>query len=312
MQKTPDVSIIVPIYNEEENIIELHKRLESVEQKSNLEFEYIYVDDGSKDNSFKLLKAMSLQKKQIKVLRFSRNFQHQEAVTAGINNCTGKCAVIIDADLQDPPELILEFLENWKNGYHVVYGQRNNREGESWMKLLTAKLFYRTLRKITDIEIPVDTGDFRLIDRKVIDIFNQFKEDKKFIRGLISWSGFKQKAVAFDRSPRLHGSTKYTYKKMFNFAWRGITSFSNFPLQVSTYLGFFSSVVAFAYILYVLYLVLFTDQTIQGWASVMVVTLFFGGVQLIVLGILGQYIGNIHLQTKERPSYIIEEKLNFD
>lgn len=305
------ISIIIPIYNEEGNIQELIKRLYSVLEKLDVDFELVFINDGSYDNSKKILTKSAEEDKRIKIIHFSRNFGHQIAVTAGIDNCNGDCAVIIDADLQDPPDLIPKLIKRWKDGYQVVYAQREKRKGESFFKLFSAKLFYRILKRLTNVNIPLNTGDFRLIDKKIINTLKQMPEKNRFIRGMVSWTGFRQTGVKYVREERFSGDTKYPLKKMIKFALTGITSFSFIPLQIATYFGFAISGISFLYALYVLYLKLFTTRTIQGWSTIMIAILFLGGVQLITLGIIGEYIGRISEEIKQRPTYIIDEKINF-
>jgi polyisoprenyl-phosphate glycosyltransferase len=304
------VSVIIPVYNEEGNVYLLKERLCSVFSKIDVDYELIFVNDGSKDNTFEIISEMAKKDDKIKVINFSRNFGHQIAVTAGIDNCAGDCAVIIDADLQDPPELISDMIVKWREGYEVVYAKREKRKGESIFKLATAAIFYRILKKLTNVDIPVDTGDFRLMDRKVVDALKNMPEKNRFIRGMVSWVGFKQIGVNFIREKRHAGKTNYPLKKMIKFAITGITSFSIVPLQIATFMGFVISGISFLYALYVLYLRLFTTQAIQGWASLAIIVLFLGGVQLITLGIIGEYIGRISDEIKQRPSYIIKDKIN--
>ncbi|MEI6221553.1 MAG: glycosyltransferase family 2 protein [bacterium] len=307
------LSVIIPIYNEEGNIDALYKRLTASIHKAAETYELIFVNDGSKDNSLPLLKALvEKDKTHVKVIGFSRNFGHQNAVSAGLDCCSGDAAVIIDADLQDPPEIIPELITKWKEGYDVVYAIREQRKGESLFKKFTAWFFYRFLRKITKINIPVDTGDFRLIDRKVIDTLTSMPERNRFLRGLVSWVGFKQTGVSYQRDARHTGTTNYPLKKMVRFALNGITSFSYLPLQLATYLGFFVSVTAFLVILFFLFLRLFTEISVPGFTSLMITVLFLGGIQLITLGIMGEYIGRIYDEVKQRPLYIVSERFGFD
>jgi glycosyltransferase involved in cell wall biosynthesis len=306
------VSIIIPVYNEEENISHLYERLKKVTDLIESDFEFIFINDGSVDESFRLLNNLADKDDSVKVIDFSRNFGHQLAVTAGLDFCKGDCAVIIDADLQDPPELIESMIEKWHEGYDVVYAQRIRRKGESLFKRFSASLFYRVLHQLTDFDIPLDTGDFRLINRNVIDTLKNMPERHRFLRGMISWSGFQQTALEYVREERYSGKTKYPFLKMFRFALTGITSFSFVPLQIASYFGFIVSGLSFLYALYILYLRIFTDATIQGWTSLMIAVLFLGGIQLITLGIIGEYIGRISDEVKERPVYVIQNKINFE
>ena len=248
----------------------------------------------------------------MRLLSFSRNFGHQTAITAGMDAASGQAIVVIDADLQDPPEVILEMIAKWKEGYDVVYGQRISREGETWFKKLTAKAFYRILKSLTSVDIPVDTGDFRLIDRKVCDVLSSLTEKNRYVRGLVSWVGFRQTAVRFHRKERFAGETKYPLKKMLKFAMDGITTFSYKPLKLTTYVGFLVSFCSFIYLLVVICLKLFTDRTVSGWASTLSVSLLFNGVILMMLGIIGEYIGRIYDETKNRPLYVIRERKGFN
>ncbi|HRH66697.1 MAG TPA: glycosyltransferase family 2 protein [Bacteroidia bacterium] len=301
------LSIIIPIYNEAGNIQILFERLSQVIRGMKQDAEYVFVNDGSRDNSMELIKTLAQSNPDVRYLDFSRNFGHQVAVAAGLDYCTGECAIIIDADLQDPPELIPELYKKWKDGFEVVYAKRRSREGESFLKKFTAKLFYRTLKRITSIHIPVDTGDFRIIDRKVINVLRKMPEQQKFLRGQISWIGFRQTYIEYDRDERHAGKSGYTYKKMLRFALDGITSFSNLPLRFATITGFVVSGIAFVLILYALYERLVTKNYVPGWASLMLAVLFIGGVQLISIGIIGEYISRMSSNIRNRPLYILRE-----
>jgi polyisoprenyl-phosphate glycosyltransferase len=303
-----ELSVIIPIYNEEGNIPILYDRLNNVISSLVNDVEYIFINDGSKDKSLMLIKELAAKNPFVKYIDFSRNFGHQIAVTAGLDNCTGKAVIIIDADLQDPPELIVNLYNKWKEGYEVVYAKRRAREGEGFLKKFTAKMFYRLLKKITSINIPVDTGDFRLIDRKVVDVLKQMPEQQKFLRGQISWIGFRQTFVEYDRDSRYAGKTGYTYKKMIRFALDGITSFSNLPLKFATFTGFVVSGITFIMILYALYSRFITKDYVPGWTSLMLAVLFIGGVQLISIGIIGEYISRMSSNVRRRPLYIVGEK----
>ena len=301
------LSIVIPIYNEEENIDSLINRLRTVVAQMQISCEYIFVNDGSKDHSFQLIKNLALADPAIKYIDFSRNFGHQIAVSAGLDLATGDRVAIIDADLQDPPELIIEMFAKMDQGYEVVYAKRNNRNGESWLKKFTAKVFYRILKSITSVKIPVDTGDFRIIDRKVVNVLKQMPEHNKFLRGQISWIGFKQTYVEYDRKVRQSGSTGYTYKKMIRLALDGITSFSNFPLKVASICGFVVSGIAFMVMIYALYSRYITKDYVEGWTSTIIIVLFLGGIQLISIGIIGEYISRLSENARNRPLYIINE-----
>ena len=302
------LSIIIPIYNEEGNILRLFERLNTVLSQLNLDGEFVFVNDGSKDGSMGLIKNLASKHANVLYIDFARNFGHQVAVTAGLDYCSGKAVVIIDADLQDPPELIGDLYKKWEEGYQVVYAKRKSRDGESYFKKITAKWFYRMLKKITSINIPVDTGDFRLIDRKVVDVLKQMPEQQKFLRGQISWIGFRQTFVEYDRDARYAGKTGYTYKKMIRLALDGITSFSNLPLKFATFAGFVVSGIAFMMILYALYSRFISKDYVPGWTSLMLAVLFIGGVQLISIGIIGEYISRLSANIRNRPLYIVKEK----
>lgn len=301
------LSIIIPVYNEEGNLELLFKRLEKVLNSTDAAAEFIFINDGSRDQSIEIIRQLAKHDPRVKFIDFSRNFGHQTAVTAGLDHCNGDAAIIIDADLQDPPEMIAELYNKWKEGFEVAYARRRSRQGENFIKKWTARVFYRLLKKITSIQIPVDTGDFRIIDRKVIDVLKQMPEQQKFLRGQISWIGFRQTAVEYDRDERHAGKTGYTYSKMIRFALDGITSFSNFPLRFATIMGFLVSAIAFLLILYALYQRLVSREFVPGWASLMLAILFMGGVQLISLGIIGEYISRMDVNVRKRPLYIVKE-----
>lgn len=310
MSDTVRYSVVVPVYNEEEVILESCKRLKKVLDSLHETYEIIFVNDGSKDKTAAIINELCEMDKKLKLINFSRNFGHQIAVTAGMDFAEGDAIVVIDADLQDPPEVIPKMIEKWKEGFEVVYGKRLERKGETYFKKVTAKVFYRFLKKMTDVDIPVDTGDFRLIDRKVCDALKQVNERNRYVRGLISWLGFKQTGVEFTRDKRYAGETKYPLKKMLKFAFDAIASFSYKPLKLASYTGMLLSLFSFAYLIVVIYLRLFTDITYPGWASILAVNLFFNGIILIILGIIGEYIGRIFDEAKGRPLYIITNSKN--
>ena len=311
MIKNKKVSLIIPVYNEEGCISELMNRLQSILVEKDILSEIILIDDGSRDGTLNILQEYARENENTKLIVFSRNFGNQAAISAGLAYCQGECAIIMDADLQDPPELIPEMIEKWKDGYDVVYAQRVSRKGETILKKITASLFYRLLQKLTPVDIPPDTGDFRLIDRKVINALNNMPEKNRYLRGMVSWSGFKQTGISYVREKRIAGKTKFPLFKMLKFALTGITSFSFIPLQMASLFGFIVSAGAFISGLYVLYLRFFTDKTIQGWTSLMIALLFLGGIQLITLGIIGEYIGRISEEVKQRPPYLISDMVNF-
>jgi dolichol-phosphate mannosyltransferase len=311
--EAPILSVVVPVFNEIEVLPDFHGRLSAAlsgmrEQAA----EIVYVDDGSHDGSSRLLAELARSQKDggpvVRVIRFSRNFGHQIAITAGIDHARGDAVVVIDADLQDPPEVIPKFVETWRQGFDVVYGVRAKRAGESAGKLVTASLFYRLLGSMARIQIPADAGDFRLMSRRVVEQLRAMREKDRFVRGLVSWVGFRQTGVLYDRDPRRAGETKYPYRKMIHFAWDGIVSFSTAPLKLATWLGYGASVLAFLYLVSV-FVQKALGYTVQGWATIMVALLFLGGVQLICLGIMGEYIGRIFNELKPRPMYVIEETL---
>lgn len=308
------VSVVVPMYNEEEVIMETYKRLKSVMDGTGETYELIFVNDGSRDKTRDLASAICYKDKNVKLIDFARNFGHQVAISAGMDNSCGDAVVVIDADLQDPPEVIPQMMAKWREGYDVVYGKRLKREGDSFFKKFTAKVFYRTLNKMTDTEIPVDTGDFRLIDRKVCDALkNSISEKNRYVRGIISWLGFKSAPVEFVREKRFAGTTKYPLKKMLKFAGDAIMSFSLKPLKLATYLGVGISIASLIYgIVLVILKLCGVLSTVMGWTSIVAISLFFNGIILMILGILGSYIGRIYEEVKGRPLYVIQEKINFD
>jgi dolichol-phosphate mannosyltransferase len=300
-------SIIAPIYNELENIPELYRRVSDVMDSTGEPWELVLVDDGSTDGSTEVIRNLAKEDECVRPVIFARNFGHQIAITAGWDYARGDAVVIIDADLQDPPELILEMVKKWKEGYEVVYAVRTEREGESWFKLWTASLFYRLIYRITDVKIPLDTGDFRLMDRKVVNVLRQMRERHRFPRGMSAWVGFKQVGVEYKRAARISGETKYPFRKMFRLALNAITSFSYFPLQVATFFGFASAGIAIIAIPVVVALRLAGSHFFEGQTTTLISVLFLGGVQLISLGILGEYVGRLYDEAKGRPLYIVRD-----
>jgi dolichol-phosphate mannosyltransferase len=306
------LSVVVPCFNEELVLQETHRRLGAVlAGLDDLDYEVIYVDDGSRDRTPLLLQQLQGGDRRVRVVRFSRNFGHQIAVTAGVEHAAGDAVVLIDADLQDPPEVIGAMVARWREGYDVAYGVRTDRPGESAFKLATARGFYRLINRMSDTAIPLDTGDFRLMDRKVVDALQAMPERDRFVRGMVSWVGFRQIAVPYRRDPRLAGESKYPLLKMVRFALDGITSFSVQPLRVATWLGFAVSALALLGIVYALGLRLFTSHWVTGWTAMMIAVLFLGGVQLLSLGIIGEYVGRIYGEAKRRPLYLVAERHGF-
>ncbi len=308
----PEISVVVPLYNEELVIEEMYKRLIIVLEKAEPEYEIILVNDGSKDRTCEMVKEICRQNDRVKLISFSRNFGHQIAITAGMDRAVGKAVVVIDADLQDPPEIIPEMIKKWREGDKVVYGVREHRQGESRFKLLTAAVFYRIMKRMASVQIPVDTGDFRLIDRRVLNEFLRMRERSRFVRGMVSWVGFQQGKVSYSRDERFAGQTKYPFTKMLKFAIDGMVSFSQIPLRISSTLGLLSAVISFVFMVYGLIIkYFFPEQAIPGWTSIFSGVLFLGGIQLICLGVLGEYIGRIYEEIKKRPLYVVDEEVNF-
>lgn len=307
------LSIVVPCFNEEEVIHETVKRLTYFcSELKNIDVELLFVDDGSHDRTREILKQYAMQDIRIKIIGFARNFGHQIAVTAGIDAAGGDIVVLIDADLQDPPEVIHQMIARWQEGYDVVYGTRTERQGESAFKLATARVFYRILNYLSDVSIPLDTGDFRLMSRNVVNTLRAMPEHDRFVRGMVSWVGFRQIALPYKRAERFAGESKYPLKKMLRFAMDGILSFSTKPLQASVAMGLICACIALIGIVYALYLRLFTNIWVEGWTALMIAILFIGGVQLLSIGILGEYIGRIYNEIKQRPLYVVQEYFGFD
>lgn len=308
MIESRTLSVVVPVYNETEVIGAFYERMTAVARSLPFaDYEIIFVDDGSADDTWAKVREYAAQDSSIRPLKLSRNFGHQAAITAGLDHARGDCIVIIDSDLQDPPEVVPEMVERWREGYDVVYGTRSSREGEHSMKLLTASAFYRLLNRLTRINIPVDVGDFRLLSRRAADQLRGLREQDRFVRGLVSWIGFRQTGVTYARDRRYAGDTKYPYRKMMKFALDGITSFSTVPLKLAMWLGYAASALAFIYLVSVFIQKLVLGITVQGWATTMVALLFLGGVQLICLGIMGEYVGRIFNEIKGRPLYVVED-----
>ncbi len=302
------VTLLIPAYNEEEVIGSLFDRLDGLANSiKNYKFEFLFVNDGSRDNTLEIIKSQAKKDSRVSYINLSRNFGKEVAMIAGIDHARGDAMVIIDADLQDPPELIPEMIKHWEEGYDDVYARRSSREGETWLKKKTSEMYYKILQSSTNIPIQIDTGDFRLLDRRCIDALKQFRESQRNTKALFSWIGYKKKEILYNRDPRLAGTTKWNYRKLSNLAIDGITSFTTAPLRIATITGLLISAISFLYIIYLLVRPLFGVSTGAGYSSTLAVILFMGGVQMLFLGIIGEYIGRIFNETKNRPLYFIEE-----
>lgn len=306
----PELSLVIPIYNEEEVLPQLGDRLAELLKTLAMDCEVVFVDDGSKDDSLALLRTLAAKEPRFRVASFSRNFGHQRAITAGMDLARGKAIVVMDADLQDPPEVIVEMVAKWREGYDVVYGRRRSRAGEGFFKLLSAKIFYRMFAAMIPIEVPLDTGDFRLMSRRVVQTLRGLRETHRFVRGLVAWVGFKQVAVEYDRAARAAGETKYPLRKMLAFAFDGIASFSIMPLRMASYAGLLVGLFGVAVMLFALGSFLF-GRTVQGWTTTIMIMSFLFSVQLLLTGIVGEYVGKIYEEVKRRPLYLVKEKINF-
>ncbi len=305
------VSLVFPIYNEEENIPELFSEILKVKEQISEKIEVLFVNDGSRDNSNQLLSNIASKHSFVKIVDFSRNFGHQVAITAGINFAEGDAVITMDSDLQDPPQVIIDLIKKWQEGYEIVYAKRRTRK-DTMFKRLTAFLYYRLLKFLTDIKIPEDTGDFRLLDRKVVTELKKFKEKSRYIRGMVSFVGFRQGFVLFDRNERFAGKTKYPLRKMLRFAIDGITGFSVAPLKLAMYFGFTTAFLSILGIIYVLFFKFFYPEIlVPGWSMTIISIFFIGGVQMIMIGIIGEYIGRVYIEAQDRPLYIVKEKINF-
>jgi glycosyltransferase involved in cell wall biosynthesis len=296
----------VPVYNEQDVLPEFHKRLSAVFENLNYELEILYVNDGSNDSTLEVINRLRANDPRIAIVDLSRNFGKEIAMAAGFDNACGDAVVVIDADLQDPPELIPEMIHHWKGGYDVVYAQRTAREGETWLKKASAAVFYRLIQRVSRVQIPPDTGDYRLMSRRAVDALNRLREQHRFMKGLFAWIGFSQKALPYKRDPRFAGVTKWNYWKLWNFALEGITSFTIVPLKVATYLGLFASVVAFLYAAVIVLKTILYGDPVRGYPSLIVVVLSLGGAQLAALGIIGEYLGRMFNETKQRPLYLLQ------
>ena len=311
MPERPEYSFVIPVLNEREALLPLFERLLPTLEQLDGTAEVIFVDDGSEDDSFDQMIELCLQDERFKVLQLSRNFGHQTAITAGLDFAAGNAVVVMDADLQDPPEIVLTMAQRWREGFDVVYAVRRERLGENRFKRFTAATFYRLLRRLTNVEIPADVGDFRLVDRKALEAYKTMRENDRFIRGMFSWVGFRHTGVTYDRDERVAGETKYPLTKMMNFAIDGIVSFSNAPLRLALALGFVVSITSFVYGFVAIFLKVSGAFTVPGWTSIIFVVSFLGGVQLIVLGVVGEYVGRIYVETKRRPLYIVNRSAGF-
>lgn len=303
------LTVIVPAFNEQEVLPEFHKRLTTVLNTLEKPCEILYVDDGSTDQTWMILNTLREQDAHVSLIALSRNFGKETAVTAGLDHAKGEAVVLIDADLQDPPELIPQFIAAWQNGYDVIYGQYTKRFGETWLKKKTASLFYRMMQHTTALKLPKDASDFRLLSRQAVDALKKLKEQHRFMKGLFTWIGYKQYGITYQRSPRFAGKTKWNYWQLWNFALEGITSFTIAPLKFATYLGLFTACCAFIYAIITACKTLLFGNSVQGYTSVMVVILFLGGVQLITLGVMGEYLGRMFNESKNRPLYLVKEYL---
>jgi dolichol-phosphate mannosyltransferase len=308
----PTLSLVLPVFNEAEVIPQLHEQLQKFLAELATETEVIFVDDGSKDATFDLLKELCAKDARYRILSFSRNFGHQAAITAGVDHARGEAVVVMDADLQDPPAVVLEMMKHWREGFDVVYAKRRSRAGETIFKKLTAKIFYRLFAAMIPIEVPLDTGDFRLMSRRVVLTLRALRETHRFVRGMVSWVGFKQTAVLYDRPARAAGETKYPLRKMLRFAIDGITSFSVLPLRFSTYLGMIMSVLSVAYAAWAVFVHFVLKQTVAGWTATVVLISLLASVQLLMIGVLGEYIGRIYEAVKLRPLYVVRDRVNLE
>ncbi len=307
----PELSVVVPCFNEQEVLPQTFVKLREAMGEIGLSYELVFIDDGSRDRTGEMLRDLAAEHGEVRVIRFSRNFGHQYAITAGMQYAAGQAVVIIDADLQDPPSVIGQMVAKWREGFHVVYGQRIDREGETWFKLWTARAFYQFINLLSDVPIPIDTGDFRLMDRRAIDAFLRMPERDRFVRGMVAWVGFNQTALPYHREPRAAGTSKYPLFKMIRFALDGVLSFSLMPLRVASFAGLFVSAMSVLGILYALVMRLFTDVWVPGWTFLIITLLFLGGVQMLFLGLIGEYVGRIYTESKRRPKFLVQETLGF-
>ena len=302
------ITIIIPAYNEEESLPSLYERLEKLmHSMEHYEFEILFVNDGSKDNTINLIKEYREKDNRISYVDFSRNFGKEIAMVAGLDYATGDCVIFMDADLQDPPELIPELVKYWEEGYDDVYAKRNSRKGETWLKKFTSKMYYRVLQHLTNIPIQEDTGDFRLLDRRCVNALKKMRESQRQSKSMFSWIGYKKKEVLYDRDPRIAGKTKWNYKKLVDLAIDGITSFTTSPLRISTYISIPTFIVLFVYFVYVIAKCIVTNTMIQAYQAIILLILFFSGIQILLFGIIGEYLGRIFNESKNRPLYLVNE-----
>jgi len=306
------ISIVVPVFNEQDVLPHLYRWVCEAMKQVDMSWDLIFVDDGSTDRSTEILLELCRQDKRVKVLELSRNFGHQVAIVAGLDYARGEAVVTMDADLQHPPELIPELIKKWKEGYDVIYTSRRATQDAGPFKTLTSRMFYAMINRLSDVKIPTGAADFRLLDRKIVEAFRSFSERALFLRGLVSWMGYRQAAISYEAASRYAGESKYSFSEMLRFSADGITSFSSVPLYISALVGVVISTLSFAYAAYAAYARLFTDKTVEGWTSVMVVVLFIGGIQLITLGIQGAYLGRIYNEVKQRPRYLVRRSVGFD
>lgn len=307
MPSRQTLTVVIAAFNEEASLPEMHRRLGVVLDGLEAQASVLYVDDGSRDGTWQVLQTLAADDPRVQLLRLARNFGKELALTAGLDHVETDAALVIDADGQDPPELIPQFVAKWREGFDVVYGTRTRREGESWFKRFTAAAFYRVMSRLSHTPIPPDTGDFRLMSRPVLDALRQLRERQRFMKGLFTWVGFKQVSLPYERAPRLAGGSKFNYWRLWNLALEGITSFSTVPLRLATYVGVLTALGAFAWGLWIVARTLLWDDPVQGWPSLMTVMLFLGGVQLVALGIIGEYLGRLYLEVKQRPLYLVAE-----
>ena len=303
------LSVVVPAYNEQEVLPEFHRRLDEVLGGVPMAVEIVYVNDGSEDDTLSLLRDMHQKDERVAIVDLSRNYGKEIALSAGLRQACGDAVIVIDADLQDPPELIPKLIDQWKQGYDVVFAQRSRREGETWLKKTTASAFYRLMRRVGHVKLPRDTGDYRLLSRRAVNALNSLEEQHRFMKGLFTWIGFRQIAVPYDRDPRYAGKTKWNYWKLWNFAIEGVTSFTIAPLKFATYLGLLTAFGAFVFAIYTIIKTLIFGNPVPGYPSIIVIMLFLGGVQLMAIGVLGEYVGRIFTEAKRRPLYFLNEYL---